>query len=80
MSGAINLSEYIKSNIDITISIVGSHVQALPIDTLKKEKSIDFVFTNEGVYALRNILKINDYTPENLSSVKGIALEMEIKL
>ncbi len=73
MSGAINLSEYIKSNIDITISIVGSHVQALPIDTLKKEKSIDFVFTNEGVYALRNILKINDYTPENLSSVKGIA-------
>ena len=40
MSGAINLSEYIKSNIDITISIVGSHVQALPIN-INKEKSID---------------------------------------
>ena len=39
MSGAINLSEYVKDNIDITISIVGSHVQALPTDALKKEKS-----------------------------------------
>ena len=55
--GAISLSEYIKANINIPISIIGSHVKALPIDTLKEEKSIDFVFTNEGVYALRNILK-----------------------
>jgi len=57
MSGAINLSEYFKKKIDTPISIIGSHVQALPVDTLKKEKSIDFVFTNEGVYALRNILR-----------------------
>ncbi len=73
MSGAISLSEYIKANINIPISIIGSHVQALPIETLKEEKSIDFVFTNEGVYALRNILKINEYSPVNLSRVKGIA-------
>jgi len=57
MSGAIHLAEYLKKIIKIPISIIGSHVQALPIQTLKKEKSIDFVFTNEGVYALRNILK-----------------------
>ena len=60
MSGAIYVSEYLKKHIDIPISIIGSHVQALPVETLKKEKSIDFVFTNEGVYALRNILKIGN--------------------
>jgi len=70
MSGAIHVSEYLKKNISIPISIVGSHVQALPIETLKKEKSIDFVFTNEGVYALRNALKIGNYSPENLSKIK----------
>ena len=73
MSGAIYVSEYLKKHIDIPISIVGSHVQALPVETLKKEKSIDFVFTNEGVYALRNILKNGKYDVENLSNIKGIA-------
>ena len=48
-------------------------MQALPIETLKKEKSIDFVFTNEGVYALRNALKIGEYSEESLSKIKGIA-------
>ncbi|MBD1156490.1 cobalamin B12-binding domain-containing protein, partial [Pelagibacterales bacterium SAG-MED16] len=80
MSGAINISEYLKKNIDIPISIIGSHVQALPIDTLKKEKSIDFVFTNEGVYALRNILKINDFSSKNLSKIKGIAYRDKDKI
>ena len=73
MSDAIHVSEYLKNNIRIPISIIGSHVQALPIETLKKEKSIDFVFTNEGVYALRNALKIGKYSVENLAKIKGIA-------
>ena len=73
MSGAIHISEYLKKHINIPISIVGSHVQALPIETLRKEKSIDFVFTNEGVYALRNALKYEKYSAENLSKIKGIA-------
>ena len=80
MSGAIVLSEYLKKNIIIPISIIGSHVQALPTETLKKEKSIDFVFTNEGVYALRNILKINKFSFENLSKIKGIAFRHEDKI
>ncbi len=73
MSGAIHLADYFKLNIQIPISIIGSHVQALPIETMKKEKSIDFVFTNEGVYALRNTLKLKNFDPENLSKIKGIA-------
>ena len=42
MSGAIHVSEYLKKNISIPISIVGSHVQALPIETLKKRKEYRF--------------------------------------
>jgi len=73
MSGAIALSNHIKeSNIDIPISYIGSHVQALPTQTLEKEKSIDIVFTNEGVYALRNLLKYADYS-DCLEKIKGIA-------
>ena len=55
------------------MSIIGSHVQALPIETLKKEKMIDFVFTNEAVYSLRNILKLDNFNSKNLSQIKGIA-------
>ena len=74
MSGEIFISEYLKkNNFKSPICIIGSHVQALPIETLKKEKSIDFVFTNEAVYALRNILKLNDYNAQSLNKVKGIA-------
>ena len=61
MSGAIYVADFLKQKkINIPISFLGSHVQALPKETLEKEKSIDFVFTNEGVYALRNILKLKD--------------------
>ena len=61
MSGVIRLSNFIKSkNLKIPISIMGSHVQALPKETLEKEKSIDFVFTNEGVYSLMNILSLEN--------------------
>ena len=74
MSGAIFISNYLKkNNFKSPICIIGSHVQALPIETLKKEKSIDFVFTNEAVYALRNVLKLFDFTSQSLSTVKGIA-------
>ena len=80
MSGAIHTSEYLKKFISIPISIIGSHVQALPIETLKKEKSIDFVFTNEGVYSLRNLLKLSDFSSNNLSKIKGIAFRNQNKI
>lgn len=72
MSGAVRLSEYIKSQgIDIPISFVGSHVQALPTQTLNKESSIDIAFTNEGVYALNNLLS-TDISEQALAKVRGI--------
>jgi len=73
MSGATALSNFIKSkNSDYPIVYIGSHVQALPIDALNNENSIDVVCTNEGVYALRNLLKIKKLNPIALSKVKGI--------
>jgi len=74
MSGAISLSTFLKKkNTDTKICFIGSHVQALPVETLKKEKSIDFAFTNEGVYALRNVLKLKSLDTNSLKKVKGIA-------
>ena len=43
----------------------------------KKKKSIDFVFTNEGVYALRNVLKLKNFETENLKNIKGLAYRNE---
>ncbi len=77
MSGAVNLANFLKlKNQNLKISFIGSHVQALPAETLKKEKNIDFVFTNEGVYALRNILKLKNFNSKNLLKIKGIAYRL----
>ena len=73
MSGATRLAKYLKSkDISYKISFLGSHVQALPVETLKKEKEIDFVFSNEGVYSLWNILKLDNFNDENLKKINGI--------
>ena len=53
-----------------------------PSRNLKKETNIDIVFTNEGVYALRNLLKLNNFSPDELNGIKGIAYRKgnEIKI
>jgi anaerobic magnesium-protoporphyrin IX monomethyl ester cyclase len=74
MRGAVDITNYLKINkISCPIAFIGSHVQALPVETLKNEKNIDFVFTNEGVYALKNILKLNDFSEDSLKNINGIA-------
>lgn len=81
MSGATFLSEYLKkNNQDLKIAFIGSHVQALPKETLLKENSIDFVFTNEGVYALRNILGLKNFDPGSIKNIKGIAYRDDEKV
>ena len=74
MRGAVDIINFLKEKkLSCPIAFIGSHVQALPIDTLRKEKNIDVVFTNEGVYALRNLLKLKNFIPSELSKIKGIA-------
>jgi len=73
MSGATVISRYIKSvGIDIPIAYVGSYVQSLPVKALKEEASIDFAFTNEGVYALRKLLELPVIDISDLRNIKGI--------
>lgn len=73
MSGAVRLSKFIKKNIcETKIVFIGSHIQALPFETLKKEKSIDIGCTNEGVYAIINLGKLDGYNDANLKTIDGI--------
>jgi anaerobic magnesium-protoporphyrin IX monomethyl ester cyclase len=51
------------------ICLVGSHVSALPRETLL-EPYVDFILLNEGVYALHNLLRTN--LKDDLDKVKGI--------
>jgi len=73
MSGATLLSKELKKQgVTTPISFIGSHIQALPVKTLKDEPSIDFGFTNEGVYALRNVLKRDFIDITDMSDIRGV--------
>jgi anaerobic magnesium-protoporphyrin IX monomethyl ester cyclase len=73
MSGAIPISVALKeSGLKTPIAYLGSYIQALPVKALKDESSIDFGFTNEGVYALRNVLKLSEINSSTLKDIKGI--------
>lgn len=80
MSGAVRLSSLLKkSGILTPIAYFGNYVQALPKKALEDEPSIDIVFTNEGVYALKNLLAGN-IDLGSLGHVKGIAWRKEGKV
>ena len=74
MEGAVATSEELKNlNPNIKILFVGGHVSALPRETLENEKSIDIIALNEGVYAISNLLKVEDLNDDNyLKKIKGI--------
>ena len=65
MRGAVDITNFLKTKkVSYPIAFIGSHVQALPVATLKEEKNINIVFTNEGVYALRNLLKLDRFSSQ----------------
>ncbi len=81
MSGATKLSKFIKfQNQNFFISYIGSYVQAVPRKALEDEKSIDIVFTNEGVYALKNLLSLQKLDAKSLNKINGIAFRHEEKI
>lgn len=69
MEGAIRSAEKISGN--FKIGFVGPHINALPLDTLQKHDFIDIVFTNEGVYALKEIAQ-KGCSYEALKTIDGI--------
>ena len=73
MSGAVYLSEYLKEyGVKTPIAYIGSYIQAVPTKALNDEPSIDFGFTNEGVYALHNVLSQETIDIDNLGHIKGL--------
>ena len=75
MVGATSLAKKLNQNYpDIKIGFVGSHISALPREVLAYDY-IDFVFINEGVYALRDLLKTN--LKDKLNNVAGIGYKDE---
>ena len=79
-AGTVSMSGAVKSSKELRrlgwtkpIAFIGSHVQALPKKTLEEEPSIDFVFTNEGVYALKTLLAQGKYDDAILANTRGIA-------
>ncbi|MDH4469326.1 MAG: B12-binding domain-containing radical SAM protein [Bacteriovoracaceae bacterium] len=73
MANATHLSSFFKKNsLKSPIAFIGSYVQALPKKALLDEPSIDMVFTNEGVYALKNLLSLSKIDINSLDSIKGI--------
>lgn len=73
MIGASQTAKIIKeSNIRTPVCIIGSYVQAVPSKCIEEEKNIDFGFTNEGVYALKNILSLQSIDINNLELIDGV--------
>jgi anaerobic magnesium-protoporphyrin IX monomethyl ester cyclase len=74
MSGATRASKSIWDNGwgSGKIAFVGPHVNALPVETLERHPEIDIVLTNEGVYALRNLVS-KGTSSEALRTINGIA-------
>lgn len=72
MTGAVAAAEEIKAfNPNTKIVFVGPHVNALPMESLD-ESCIDIVLTNEGVYALHNLLR-SSLRDIDLQKIRGIA-------
>ena len=58
-----------KEDRPFLVGVVGSHASAAPKDVLRLE-NVDFVLLNEGVYALRNLLRHKNLS--DLTQIKGI--------
>tara|TARA_B100000242_G_C43050156_1_gene490613 strand:- start:2053 stop:3582 length:1530 start_codon:yes stop_codon:yes gene_type:complete len=78
MIGAERLSRELKKEYNKAhVCFVGSHTSALPKEVLSLPQ-VDTVLLNEGVYALRNLLKSD--LKDGLSDIKGIGWKSKDKL
>jgi len=74
MEGACSTaSEFKDLNPESFVVFVGSHVAALPSETMHSHSFIDAVCQNEGVYTLRDLLSVTNLKDEFiLGRVKGL--------
>lgn len=73
MAGATRTANFVKRGLPhLPLVFVGSHAQALPVETLETESDIDIVVVNEGVKALQYLCNLEEYNSASLKKVPGI--------
>lgn len=73
MGGVVRQAAALKSEGLLSpIICIGSHVQALPKETLERELAIDIVVLNEGTKALEALLNLEEFSEQFLRTVPGI--------
>mgnify|MGYP001617014308 CR=1 FL=1 len=61
MASASELAiELKRRGVKTPIGLIGSHVQALPLETLNRERAVDIGFLNEGAHSLWELLALDD--------------------
>ena len=77
MSGAVSGAQSLRHRLpQYKIAFVGPHINALPLETLGNHTFIDIGVTNEGVFALLDILA-TDLSCDSIKSVNGICYREE---
>lgn len=75
MHGAVRTATSIrKFGLQNPISIIGSHIQALPLESLNNEVVFDFGFTNEGVYAIWDVLSLDQIKYSTYEGLRGLVV------
>ena len=75
MAGVVQLANHIKLNkIQSPIIFVGLYT-SFANKTLEDEKSVDIVCTNEGVYTLHNLLRLENFNSEDLRNIRVLVTE-----
>lgn len=75
MSGASTCSKLLRdTDPRFKIVFVGGHVAALPRAVMLQEPQVDFVCQNEGVYTLRDLVRIADsnFNSKDLEKINGL--------
>jgi len=75
MSAASKLARKFKESLpEIKTMFIGSHISAMPKEVLK-EKFVNFISINEGVYTLHDLLQTNK--KDHLNKVRGLGYKMD---
>jgi radical SAM superfamily enzyme YgiQ (UPF0313 family) len=76
----VKMLEKIKKTIDCFGVLVGPHVSALPIETMKMSSAIDAVCIQEYDYTLRELASELSKKKTNLLKIKGIIFRIKKKI
>jgi len=75
----VKVAEAVKDTTDSFVILVGTHVSALPKETLRMSKKIDAVARHEYDYTILEVAKVLE-SGKNLSRVKGITYKKGRKI